>query len=268
VARHPGLAQQLLEAEPEAVHQQAYCSWLPLHFAAHHGFGDAAVLRLLLAASPSAAATADACGRLPVHHAARRGYVLSTQQLAAAAPWAGITADQYGLCALQLALRRGHQQAALAIVRALPRAQAADPAAADDAALLQLATSNLEHYHLMMLSILPTIQPDVVLQALSHSGNQGASSPLYADLVRLHAPLTDAQWDMIPAGCLRLGSAATTVLLQPVQQAEQLARRLSSPTDVLCLRRHLLALCLARCQRQLGLQLPPALIRHILSLVD
>ena len=88
---------------------------------------------------------------------------------------------------------------------------------------------------------------------------------LFADYISAVPPLTSEQWALGPAACAGLGRALPVALAKGVGQARQLVARLPA-ADAARLRT--CALCLARLQRQLELQLAPAVVGKLLALFD
>ena len=102
-----------------------------------------------------------------------------------------------------------------------------------------------------------------LLYALVECGGcPGSMLPLYAD-VAARLPLTPDDWELVPAGCCQgLGAALPAVLARSPSEAAQLVARLTEGEKE---RLRTAALCLARAQRTLQLDLPPPLLRRLLA---
>jgi hypothetical protein len=100
-----------------------------------------------------------------------------------------------------------------------------------------------------------------VLEVLLAAG--AAALPLFADCVLTRLPLTDAEWQLVPAACPGLGQALPAALFSSPAQAHSLVQRLPS-TDAERLR--VASLSLARAQKCLGRSLPLPLVWRLLAL--
>ena len=190
-----------------------------------HCAATAAVAELLLAAAPAAATELDHQGQLPLHWAASVGCTDVAQQLLMVAPHTSELQDLDGYTPLQLALRLHRLAAARCLLGAGPVASAV--------AALEAAASQDEHL-----------------------------DGLYADLVRARLPLADHEWALLPNPCpSAMSGALPAALAHSAHQAGQLVRHLPV-AERAGLRTG--ALCLARVQRALGLQLPLPLTARIL----
>lgn len=96
-----------------------------------------------------------------------------------------------------------------------------------------------------------------VLQALAQVHKQ-ALMPVVA----ARAPLSPAEWQLIPPRCPGLSNALPAVLERSAAEAALLAARLPAADRA---RARCAALSLARAQREAGVELPPALVTHILG---
>lgn len=180
----------------------------------------------LLAAGASPSA-ANHRRRAPEHGAAERRPTAALRLLLAAQPEASLVRTSAGQLPLELALHWRHLDAARCL--------------------------------------LTDGEPTPVAETLAALASAGAwAQPLYATLVA-RQPLTDFEWELVPAPCAGLGAALPAVLARSVDEAAQLARRLP-PADVARMRA--LALCTARCMRLSNLApLPTAIMWPLLALV-
>lgn len=106
--------------------------------------------------------------------------------------------------------------------------------------------------------------PTYVLAILEMPRGAELAAYLWPDLVASH-PLTPAQWQRVPTPCPGLGRALLAVLRRSEADAGRLVARLPA-ADWQRLRTF--AASLHRAQKEMGVDLPAPLVRHILSLFD
>lgn len=150
--------------------------------------------------------------------------------LLAAAPEAALAHDADGRIPLALALRGRHAETARLLVHAAPL----PPAGEVLTALGRARTSPLGEF---ALSLYPTLAA--------------------------RQQLTAAEWKRVPSCCPGIGAALPAVLRRSPAEAALLVRHLPRST------RHRLraaARCLARAQRQVGVQLPALIVGHAMAL--
>lgn len=108
--------------------------------------------------------------------------------------------------------------------------------------------------------ILARVGPVAPVQAaLAAAG--GVARPAYAGLVAGHV-LTAEQWAHVPTPCAGLGAALPEVLQRSEPEAALLVAHLSAAERA---RLQAAALCLARAQRDLGIDLPAPLTQCVLA---
>lgn len=238
------------------------------------------MLFLLLEAAPASAAGAGG-GRLLCDAA----NVCDPDRAAAMArllldhvPDAATAQLDNGYTALHQACLAGNAEAAGLIARAAPAtAQARTNCPGKDLplglALCQAAKAldgaarvrPMEHYIDCVRAVAPLTPPNLALPDLVH----WAKSPLYTAFRSLlsdyiaHWPLSAKHWAQVPAPCPGLAHALPAVLARSDAEAALLVSHLPDPDRA---RLRMAALCLHRSQRCLQVQLPPVLVRHILSL--
>lgn len=235
---------------------------VPLAVAARCGHTNAVAALLLVA--PSTAAALNRRGTAPLHSACAGGHLAAARLLLQAHPEAAAVASVHGWLPLHGAAAVGSAGIAALLLEAAPQTAAA---LCNGRTPFEVA---LEHLHrhgsavkheAVARCLLPATPAHSVLPALRSAGP--ALQHLYADFVAGAPPLSAKQWALVPAPCAGLGRALPAALAKGVSQAQQLVGHLPA-TEVPRLRTF--ALCLARLQRQLELELPPTLVGRLLSL--
>ena len=221
---HADIVRTLLDAAPDTASAVDADSNTPLHFAAGRGHLD--VVQLLLEAAPATAAAQDALGRTPLHRASRGGYTRVIQLLLEAAPDVAAAVQTDGKTPFSVAELPHEDEDDWDFFGEADD----DPEARIAAASALLAAGPAES----VLADLCAAAPDIALR-------------LFPDFVTSQAPLTDAQWALIPTPCPGLGRALPAALAHSTDQARQLVRHLP-PEDAQRLR--CAALCLSRPQPQ------------------
>lgn len=223
---HPGCVQRLIQAG----------AWLdcptptghtPLHQAAMFGRADCAALMLAAGAYPAAKTALRRS--TPLHCATFHRHCAVLQQLLGAAPAAAGVRDADGRTPLELALS----------CRRMGPARCLLSATAGSAALPSL---------------------DELLALLSREGEW--AQPLFATLAA-RQPLSPEQWQLVPDPCAGLGAALPPTLERSADEAALLVARLPAADRQ---RLHTAALCLARVQPELRLQLPTPCVWRMLAL--
>ena len=210
---HLHVVQRLLEAAPAAAAAVTLeGSSTPLHLAAVGGYLD--VVQLLLEAAPATAAAQDALGRTPLHRASRGGYTRVIQLLLEAAPDVAAAVQTDGKTPFSVAELPHEDEDDWDFFGEADD----DPEARIAAASALLAAGPAES----VLADLCAAAPDIALR-------------LFPDFVTSQAPLTDAQWALIPTPCPGLGRALPAALAHSTDQARQLVRHLP-PEDAQRLR--------------------------------
>ena len=186
---------------------------LPPHMAA--AAGELPVVRLLLEVAPAAALAPTDAGFLPLHCAVLFNNCACVQQLLQAAPATAVAADNNGNTALHFATE-SCAAAAQHLVAAAPQAATVHNAAGRTP--LQVVLQRVEHpvpgrspadYVATARAILPAVPRDDALAQLPAGGP--LVQPLYADLTTA-GPLTQQQWQRVPAPCAGLIAALPAVL--------------------------------------------------------
>lgn len=237
-------------------------SQVPLTVAARCGHTNAIAALLLVA--PSSAASLSRRGTTPLHSVCAGGHLAATRLLLQARPEAAAVPSMHGWLPLHGAAAVGSAAIAALLLEAAPQAAAA---VCNGRTPFEVALEHL-HRHGSALKheavarcLLPATPTDSVLPALAAAGP--AVQHLFADCVAAAPALSKEQWALVPVPCAGLCRALPATLARGVAQAQQLVAHLP-PDDAARLRTF--ALCLARLQRQLELELPPALIGRLLSL--
>ena len=294
--RQESILSQLLAAGVSPLIADRYGQQLPLHLAAAHGMP--AAVELLLQAAPQAATAVDGFGLLPAHLAARQRAegVVPLELLAAAAPATLAARAQNPTCltplhhaassanndVVRLLLRRA-PETALAHSRAFPWDHENPWQPAQLPLKLALAgamgraipgfleaTPTPMAYLETALLLLEATPPEAALPILTSAWQQQQLdphqllSPLHATLVACW-PLSEAQWQRVPAPCPGLGRALPAVLQRSEAEAALLVAHLPAADRQ---RLQAFALALHRMQRQLGIDLPAGICLRILSLFD
>lgn len=189
-----------------------------------------AAIKVLLQAAPAAAAL-PATGwtrDTPLHVAASWGNEAAVKLLLEAAPQAAAAVNFWGRTPLRMAIHRGQLPAARLLVAASP--------------------------------------PSLALQALADAArSQPGALALFAVAVAAHLPLTEQQWQLVPAACPGLGRALPAALAHSEQQARQLVRHLTRGDGQ---RLRAFALALWRMQKYRQLPLPGPIVRILLASFD
>ena len=273
---------RLLAADPGlATAADAESGQTALHHAA--GIGKVGVVRLLLEGAPAAAAARDIHGQLPLHRAVsamRRED--AAYLLLEAAPAAAAAGDGGGSGPLHWAAMWGGEEVAPLLLAAAPVAiaprvrsrrkwksrrkresegEVEESEEASPGCPLEAAPLALTPYLQVARLLLPHTPPEGALAALAAAGD--VALPLFADLAACHA-LSTSQWQCVPAPCPGLRAALPAVLARSEAEAGWLVSRLPAPART---RLRVAALCLARAQRMLGIELERALVRRMLVCV-
>ena len=181
------------------------------------------------------------------------------QQLLLAAPHTAMAVDAEGSTPLHLAAAGGHALAAVLLLAAAPGTATASNSRGR--LPLHCWQQAIQRQHANTARCLGPVAE--VLQALLRHG-QGAL-PLFADFVVARLPLSAVEWDLMPRHCPGLGRALPATLAHSPSQAGSLVRHLPAIDGE---RLRTFALCLARVQRRLDIQLPVAIIDLLLSHFD
>lgn len=272
------LARLLLESAPELATAAPQRGEPPIRIAA--GFGRLGMLRLLLEAAPAGAARAGSqlvfCDAALAYDPDRAATIV--RLLLAHVPEGAAAPLDNGYTALHSACLAGNAEAASLLAHSAPAtAQARINIPGKDLPLsltLSQAAEALdgagnvrpvEHYMDCVRVVLPFTPPDLALPDLTH----WAKSPFYTAFRMLlsdyvaHWPLSADHWAQVPAPCPGLAHALPAVLARSDAEAALLVSHLPDPDRA---RLRMAALCLHRSQLSLQVQLPPVLVRHVLSL--
>ena len=200
---------------------------------------------------------------LALHVAAEQGHAAMVQLLLAAAPVAAMQADADGWLPLLLAAYFGHATVAQLLLAAAPETvgfAAADGSTALDCALDGLAqgTEGCEAAARCLAAAAPA---HAALAALVAAG--APALHLVADCVAVHLPLTDAEWQLVPAACPGLGRILA--LERSTAQAAHVVRHLPAVDKQ---RLRTAALCLLRAQRATRVALPGEVAGRVMALFD
>lgn len=235
---------------------------MPLAVAARCGHTNAIAALLLVV--PSSATSLSRRGTTPPHSTCAGGHLAATRLLLQARPEAAAVPSMHSWLPLHGAVAVGSALIAALLLEAAPQTAAA---VCNGRTPFEVALEHL-HRHGSALQheavtrcLLPATPADSVVPALWAAGP--AVQHLFLDCVAAAPALNKAQWALIPVPCAGLGRALPTALTRGVSHAQQLVARLP-PGDAARLRTF--ALCLARLQRRLDLDLPPSLIGRLLSL--
>ncbi|PRW20255.1 hypothetical protein C2E21_9214 [Chlorella sorokiniana] len=245
---HMGATRMLLQAAPQSVRFTNAAG----HLAAHHATtsrapNNLAMLELLLDAAPDTltARTREPDGSTLLHGAAAFANAAACRLLLARAPSLLMQRMDSGQTAFELAIIMGSRSVQM---RASWKPWDLGVEAFVDAAR----------------ALLPAMSAAYVLAVLETPRGAMLASYLWPDLVAHHA-LTPAQWARVPNPCPGLGRALPAMLRRSEAEAGRLVARLPA-ADWQRLRTG--AASLHRAQKQLDIDLPAPLVRHILSIFD
>ena len=160
---------------------------------------------------------------------------------------------------LHCAAAGGHTLAAVLLLAAAPEAAAAR----NTLGWLPLQQA-LERQHMDAARCLLASGPAAEVIHILQQHGQGAL-PLFADYVVARLPLSGDDWALLPRHCSGLGRALPAALAHSASQASSLVQHLPAADAERLLS---FALCLARMQRRVDIQLPVAIIDLLLSHFD
>ncbi len=232
---------------------------VPLAVAARYGHTNAVAALLLVA--PSTAASLSRQGTTPLHAACGAGHLAAARLLLQAHPEAASVSSLFGWTPLHAAAMAGCAPIAQLLLGVAPHTAAALSAGCTP---LEIALQHVRRQDKCLAvarCLLPATPASTALRVLRSAGP--AEQHLFADCVAAAAPLSEEQWALVPTLCPEIGRALPAVLATGDAQARQLVPHLH-PADGARLRTF--ALCLARLQRQLAMDLPPALVGRLMAL--
>lgn len=265
LCHHAGVVQLLLEAAPATASAPGRFGWTPLHsVVANLQFdGTTAVVRQLLAADPATALAVDRHGFTQLHRAAIIGHSSAMKLLLEAAPAAAAMLDSDQRAPIHFAAAAGDTAAVHLLLEAAPALGFAPDAAGRTPLHMLLHRTDRTLQGIMetarcLVRAAPAVQP--TLSLLTRNGL--LLSGLCADLVA-HLPLTQEQWQSIPAPCPDLARALPAVQDRSAAEAGWLVGRLAEDQRALL---QTATLSLGRAQQQGQRSMPAELMQRILAL--